>query len=276
MFRLTAAIMLFFTLATMSAAQTIDRIKSSGEIRFGYRLDAEPLSFVDEAGLPNGYAIGVCTALAQALGRALELDELEMKFIPVDTTNRFAKVVNGEIDLLCGAATITMARREFVDFSIPTFVDGTAVMLPRGAETTFSSLAGKKVGVRGGTTTEEALTNTLSDTGTGAEVVRYDAHEDGLAAMRSGELAAYFADQSILLYLNRGNSDFMVMDRLLTMEKQGLAMQRGDTEFRFMVDGALSGMYAGGVMERIFRETLPGVEPGQAMRWLFLLAPVLP
>ncbi len=276
MFRLIAAMMLFFAFATMSAAQTIDRIKSSGEIRFGYRQDAEPLSYVDEAGLPNGHAIKVCTALAEALGNALELEELEMKFIPVDTTNRFAKVVNGEIDLLCGAATITMARREFVDFSIPTFVDGTAVMLPRGAETTFSSLSGKKVGVRGGTTTEEALINTLNDSGTEAEVVRFDDHGAGLAAMKSSELAAYFADQSILLYLNRGDSDFMVMDRLLTMEKQGLAMQRGDTEFRFMVDGALSGMYAGGLMDRIFRESMPGVEPGQAMRWLFLLGPVLP
>lgn len=276
MFRPLAAIVLLFAFASASAAQTIDRIKTSGEIRFGYRLDAEPLSFVDEGGLPNGYSIAVCSALAEALGRALELEELEMKFIPVDTTNRFAKVVNGEIDLLCGAATITMGRREFVDFSIPTFVDGTAVMLPRGAETTFASLSGKKVGVRGSTTTEEALVNTLADTRTEAEVVRYDTHEDGFAAMRSGDLAAYFADQSILLYLNRGNSDFMVMDRLLTMEKQGLAMQRGDTEFRFMVDGALSGMYNAGLMERIFRESLPGVEPGQAMRWLYLLSPVLP
>lgn len=182
----------------------------------------------------------------------------------------------GEVDLLCGASTITMARREFVDFSIPTYVDGMAVMLPTGADTSFASLNGKKIGVRTGTTTEEALSLILSNAGVAAELVRYDTHEAGLAAMTSGELSAYFADQSILLFLNQGNDDFMVMDRLLSMEKQGLAMLRGDTDFRFMVDGALSGMYGAGIMERIFKDTLVGIQPGQAMQWLYRLGPVLP
>ena len=263
-------------LAVPATSQTLDRIKAEGEIRLGYRQDAEPMSYVDEAGLPAGYTVTLCGELARALGRALELDEIEIKFVPVDTSNRFAKIVNGEIDLLCGAASITMSRREFVDFSIPVFVDGTAVMLPTGAQASFSALNGQKVGVRAGTTTQEALTNTLSDTGTDAEVVTFDSHSDGMAAMENGDLAAYFADQSILLYLNKGNQDFMVMDRLLTIEKQGLALPRGDTEFRFMVDGALSGMYGAGIMGRIFRETLPGVEPGEAMLWLYRLGPILP
>ena len=194
----------------------------------------------------------------------------------VDTANRFSRVVNGEIDLLCGAATITMSRREFVDFSIPIFVDGAAVMLPTGAEANFAALAGQKIGVRGSTTTEEALQNTLTGTGTEAEVVRFDTHEEGFAAMEAGEIAAYFADQSILLYLNRDSQDFMVMDRLLTVEQQGLAMLRGDAEFRFMVDGALSGMFMTGIMEQIFRENLPGIQPGQAMQWLSRLSPILP
>ncbi|OWU69555.1 hypothetical protein ATO3_21990 [Marinibacterium profundimaris] len=271
-----ASLLLAAAMAVPATAQTVDRIRSEGEIRLGYRQDAAPLSYVDDQGVPAGYTVQVCAQLAQALGRALDLEEIEMTFVPVDTSNRFAKVADGEIDLLCGASTITMSRREFVDFSIPIFVDGTAVMLPVGAETTFSALNGASIGVRSGTTTEEALGNTLTQTGTEAEVVTFDSHEEGLAAMQAGEIAAYFADQSILLFLNAGNRDFMVMDRLLTIEKQGLALPRGDDEFRFLVDGALSGLYNTGVMEGIFRETLPGVEPGQAMQWLFRLGPILP
>lgn len=276
MFRTLAALFLAAAFAGQAGAQTIDRIKENGEIRFGYREDAAPLSYVDDAGKPAGYSIQVCAELGKALGRALGLEEIEFKYVPVDANNRFAKVVNGEIDLLCGAATITMSRREFVDFSIPIFVDGTAVMLPKGAPSTFSSLNGKKVGVREGTTTEEALTNTLKQTGTDAEMVTFASHEDGMAAMKSGEISAYFADQSILLFLNRDGGDFVVMDRLLTIEKQGLAILKGDDEFRYMVDGALSGMINTGVIPSIFRQTLPGVEPGQAMQWLFRLSPMLP
>lgn len=276
MFRPIFLLAAFISLAVPAAAQTIDRIKETGEIRLGYREDAAPLSYVDAAGLPNGYSVRLCGELSQAIGRALNLEEMTVKFVPVDTENRFAKVVNGEIDLLCGAATITMGRREFVDFSIPTYVDGTAVMLPSGAETTFSALEGKKVGVRGSTTTEEALTNTLAATNVNAEIVRFENHKDAMAAMRAGEISAYFADQSILLFLNKDGKDFVVMDRMLTMEKQGLAMLRGDTEFRFLVDGALSGMFAAGLMDGYFQEALPGVKPGQALRWLFTLSPVLP
>ncbi|MGV6849770.1 MAG: amino acid ABC transporter substrate-binding protein [Marinibacterium sp.] len=276
MLRPLIVIAVALVLGGAAEAQTIDRIKDTGEIRLGYRLDAAPLSYVDGAGIPNGYTVRVCSELSQAIGRALKLDEINVKYVPVDTDNRFAKVVNGEIDLLCGAASITLSRREFVDFSIPIYVDGTAVMLPADAETSFSSLSGKKVGVRVSTTTEEALTNTLSQAASDAQIVHFDNHKDGLAAMKSGEIAAYFADQSILLFLNRGDKDFVVMDRLMTIEKQGLALQRGDTEFRYLVDGALSGMYAAGIMDTFLGEALPGVKPGQALRWLFTLAPELP
>ena len=39
-----------------------------------------------------------------------------------------------------------------MDFSLPTFVDGAAVMLPRDAEPEFDALAGKQIGVHAGTT----------------------------------------------------------------------------------------------------------------------------
>ena len=153
MLRPLASLLLAAAMAVPATAQTVDRIRSEGEIRLGYRQDAAPLSYVDDQGVPAGYTVQVCAQLAQALGRALDLEEIEMTFVPVDTSNRFAKVADGEIDLLCGASTITMSRREFVDFSIPIFVDGTAVMLPVGAETTFSALNGASIGVRSGTTT---------------------------------------------------------------------------------------------------------------------------
>lgn len=276
MFRPLAALLLAAVVAVPAGAQTIDRIKESGEIRFGFREDAAPLSYLGEDGQPAGYTVQVCAELGKALGRAIGLEEVEFTFIPVDTVNRFAKVVNGDIDLLCGATTITMSRRADVDFSIPIFVDGTAVMLPKGASASFASLNGKKVGVRGGTTTEEALTNTLKDTGTDAEMVTFDSHEDAMAAMQSGEISAYFADQSILLFMNKDGGDFVVMDRLLTIEKQGLAMLRGDDEFRYLVDGALSGMINTGVIPAIFRQELSGIAPGQAMQWLYRLGPILP
>ncbi|MDW3223093.1 MAG: amino acid ABC transporter substrate-binding protein [Paracoccaceae bacterium] len=260
-------------------AQTLERIKSSGEIKFGYRTDAAPLSFENDAGRPQGYSPIVCFAMAERLGAELGLEELDIVFERVDTSNRFDKVASGEIDLLCGAATITLSRRELVDFSVPTYVDGTTVLLQRDGVSSLAELSGKKVGVRGNTTTEEALNNSLAADGIDAEVVTYDDHADAITAMENREIDGYFADQSILINLllaSEKQDQFKVFDGILTVEKHGFAMARGDTDFRLAVDTVLSELFLDGSMARAFEKALPGAEAGGALEALFLLSPTLP
>jgi len=248
-------------LALPASAQTLERIKESGELKLGYRADAAPLSFTDEDGQPAGYSVLLCAGVAQAIANKLQMTDLLATFHAVDATDRFDKVASGEVDLLCGAATITLSRRELVDFSVPTYVDGTAVMLPKDASDELGDLVGKKIGVRSGTTTLDALNNTIASLGVEAEVIRFADHRAGLAAMISGEIDAYFADQSILFFLaytGEGSKSFKVTGNILTIEKHGLAMTRGDADFRLLVDSAISDMFADGTMENLFQRALPG------------------
>ena len=265
-------------LAGAAQAQTIDRIKETGMLKLGYRLDAAPLSFQAEDGGPAGFSPMVCVELAQGILNTIKIPNMDVEFVAVGMQDQFEKVAAGEIDLLCGASTITLKRRELVDFSIPTFADGTTVMLPINGSEDFAQLTGKKLGVRRGSTTETALNNTLASTATFAEVVRFNDHAAAMAAMENGELDAYFGDQSILagLWLSspvRGN--LKLSTNLLTIEKHGLAMARGDTEFRLLVDRLLSNMYARGVMQAIFQQALPGVQPGEIHRAIFTMAPII-
>lgn len=265
-------------LAVPATAQTIDRIKETGKLNLGYRTDAAPLSYQAEGGNPAGYAPEVCVGVGQAITNALKLETLDVSFIPVEANDRFEKVVSGEIDLLCGAATITLSRREIVDFSDPIFVDGTSLLVRVGTTSNFAELAGKKLGVRGSTTTEEALRNSLKAAGMEADVYTFASHDAAMAAMESMEIDAYFADQSILarnFMTSEKAAMFQMSQEILTIEKQGLAMARGDTEFRLMVDRALSQMYASGQMREIFSGVVPGVEPGIALQAMYLVAPTL-
>lgn len=260
-------------------AQTLERIKSSGEIKFGYRTDAAPLSFENDAGRPQGYSPIVCFALAERLGAQLGMETLDVVFQRVDTENRFDKVASGEIDLLCGAATITLSRRETVDFSVPTYVDGTTVLLQRDGVTTLQELSGKKVGVRENTTTAEALNNSLAADGIDAEVITYDDHADAMTAMEDREIDGYFADQSILINLflaSEKRDQFKIFEGILTIEKHGFAMARGDNDFRLAIDSALSELFLDGSMAQAFEKALPGAQAGGALESLFLLSPTLP
>jgi len=265
--------------ALPAAAQTLDRIGESGEIRLGVREDAAPMSFIGEDGVAKGYSVDVCNRVAELLAPALEMETITPVYVTVTPENRFDAVASGEIDLLCGAATVTLERRETVDFSLPIFIDGAAVLIPKGEDPTFSALAGKKIGVRSGTTTETVLENSLAAASMEAEVVRFDDHAAGLAAIEAGEIDAYFGDQSILfglLFSSADASSLSISDNTLTIEKQALALARGDSDFRLAVDRAISELYLSGAMVEVFRTNLPGANPGVGLEALFLVAPELP
>lgn len=262
-----------------AGAQTLDRIKETRTLQLGFRTDAAPMSYADADGNPAGYTPTVCVALAQAIANILEMDELNANFVPVDTTDQFDLVANGEIDLLCGATSITLRRREKVDFSDPVFVDGISFMVPLDTIKTIQDFNGKKIGVRVGTTTEETVANSFKAAEIAAETVAFSDHNAGLAALEKGEIDGYFADQSILYSLHFSSdskANLRIAPEILTVEKQGLALARNDAEFRLLIDTALSMLYANGGMEEIFNETLPGVNPGLAMQALHLVAPTIP
>ncbi len=276
--RTLLAVLLVVCIPGMALAQTtLERLRETGEIRLGIREDAAPLSYF-RAKEPAGYSVLVCKGVVASLSEALGR-ELAVTWITVDAEDRFDAVVEGRVDLLCGADTITLERRARVDFSLPTFVDGAAVLLPLGADPELAALEGKQVGVRGGTTTETVLRATLEAAGVQAEVVVFDDHHAALAAIEAGEITAYFGDQSILygLFFDSDMSqELVVSDNMLTVEKHGLAMPRGDEDFRLAVDTAISGLYRSGEMAGFFEEAFPGATPGLALRALFLIGPDMP
>lgn len=275
---LIACLMVAAMAPGLATAQTLEKIKQSGEMVIGFRTDAAPLSFLGDAG-PNGYAPALCVALAPHIAQSAGLEDMDVVFEPVTTDDRFDKVANGDVDLLCGAASITLERRELVSFSVPVYVDGTTVALKKGGPTTFEQLAGQKIGVRSGTTTLDALENSLSAAGLEAEIIQFDDHPSGMAALEGDAVTAYFADQSILMNMVMASDkrgDYKVLERILTVEKQGLALRRGDEDFRLAVDHGLSALFQKGTVREIFDESIPDAQTGLALEAMFLLSPTLP
>ena len=91
-----------------ASAQTLDRIRDTKTIRLGYESDARPFSFKDEAGQPAGYAVALCTIVADKAKTELGLTELTVEWVPLDGDARFGAVKDGTVDLLCGADTVTL------------------------------------------------------------------------------------------------------------------------------------------------------------------------
>ena len=261
--------------AGATQAQTLERIKDSGTFKIGYREDALPFSYKNPLGEPAGYSVDLCRAIAEGAREALRLDQLELAYVPVTTEDRFQAVQDGRIDLLCGATTVTLGRRERVDFSLFTFIDGAGVLMPPDGPETFEGLAGKKIGVRGATTTEEALRITLERLSMDAEVISVASHDEGLAKLEAGEIAAYFADHTILLYLGSKSQmeGLWISERQFTHEPYALALTKGDSEFRLLVDTVLSRLYRSGQIEKVFINAFGDrAEPTGLVRALYVIS----
>ncbi len=275
---LLPVILLLLGPVLVAQAQTLERIQESDKIRIGYRTDAPPFSYTNELGEPAGYSVQLCKLLALGVKLQLEMDQLEPEYVAVTAEDRFEQVAAGNIDVLCGATTQTLARRQLVDFSIPTFIDGASVLYRKDGPSNFEALAGEKIGVRTGTTTEEALRGTLEDLSIAADIVSVGDHNEGLRALEEGEIAAYFADQAILLFLlgKSGAPDQLVLsERHFTVEPYALALQRGDSDFRLAVDTVLSRVYRRGKIAEVFSASFGGrAKPTEMIKALYLVSPL--
>ncbi|WP_299615686.1 amino acid ABC transporter substrate-binding protein [Pelagibius sp.] len=256
------------------AASTLETVRESGTLKLGVRDDAPPFSFLDENGQPQGYSVSLCEAVGGIVGSSLGLDNLAVAFVPVTAENRFAALADGRIDLLCGATTVTLERRAKVDFSLQTFVTGASVLYRSDGPANFAALAGRRVGVRAGTTTDDGLRRALSEAGIEAEVVAIGSHDAAREALEAGEIAAYFADRAILVMLARQakNPEQLVLaKRFFSFEPYALAMRRGDPDFRLLVDRALVRLYRGKAIVRIYEDSFGQARMSDLLRAMFTL-----
>jgi ABC-type amino acid transport substrate-binding protein len=256
-----------FMAAAEAAAGTLDRVKQAGKITFGYRTDARPFAFRDEAGHPSGYSIALCDKVAQQVKTELGLATLKVEWVPVTVENRFGALQQGSVDLLCGAESATLARRKDVAFSITIFPGGVGAILRRDSSSRLRQILTKgkaayvplwraspaqileqqKFSVMPGTTSEQWVATRIEKLHISSKVVPVNSYDDGIRRVLDRSSNVFFADRAILLDAARRSPsarDLIVLDRRFTIEPLALVLQRGDEEFRLVVDRALSRQFA--------------------------------
>ena len=239
-----------------AASDTLKRIKDRGEIRIGYREATEPLSFTGPDGRASGYSVDLCERIAETVRTELKLSELKVTHVSVSLAERFDAVASGKIDILCAATTVTLSRMDKVDFSLMTFVTGGSVMSRASAPVALTSnLAGKKVGVVTGSSTEVALNAHLKETFVEAELIGAESLEAANAMLNAGKVDAVAGDQIGLIGQMAVSEDprqFALAEDLFSYEPYALVIARGDTDFRNIADRVLARIYRTGQFKQLY------------------------
>jgi ABC-type amino acid transport substrate-binding protein len=261
------------------AQGTLERIRERGELRIGYRADARPLSF-EEEGKPAGYSIDLCRRIAAGVSEHLSLPGMKATYVKVTAENRFDAIASGDIDIECGATTITLGRLENVDFTLMTFVTGGSFLSKADARVgTTADLAGKRVAVMRDTSTATALQAFLTENRIDARVVQVETREAGMQRLQRGDVDAFAGDQIVLLgaALNvieqDGDANFSFADELFSYEPYGFMVRRNDADFRLVVNRELAEIFRDGDQAPIYQQWIGtnGVKPSPMLIAMYLV-----
>jgi ABC-type amino acid transport substrate-binding protein len=261
---IAALIAISASVAPLSAAGTLDRIRQNGKVLLGYRADAQPFSYRDESGNAAGYSVALCQAIADGLKTDLGLANLAIEWVPVTVDDRFPAVQQGKVDLLCGAESETLSRRKEVSFSLPIFPSGIGALLAadappelqeileRGSPPTKPIWRGSPArtlleqqtfAVVANTRAVDWLRERAAAFDIDAKIIPVDSYEAGVQSLIDGGSDVLFGDRAILLEAAKRNPaahDLTLLDRRFTNEPVALVLARGDEDFRLVVDQKLS------------------------------------
>jgi len=268
--------MAVFPRVAAADSPTLNRIKATGTITFGYRDNAVPFSYKDRDGRIRGYSVELCMRVAGFIQNELALTALKIEWVPVEASNRLDYVISGKVDAVCGTTTITLGRMQKVDFSLPIYVDGGSMLVRAKSKLArVPDLKGKRVAVIAGTTTEEELGRGLDASGARAVLVPVKNAAEGMAMLEKGSVAGYAADRVVLAYLKMRSPNpnayaFVAGD--FSYEPFGLPMRRDDPDFKLAVNRALATIYRTGDIDGIFQRWLGSLGiPGPLLQAMFYL-----
>jgi len=281
---------LVFLHAAPAPGSALSRIRETGRLTFGYRADARPFAYTDDAGNAAGYSIALCQKIADEAKTDLRLPALTVRWVPVMMESRFRALQDGQIDVLCGADTVTLARRADVAFSIPIFPGGIGALVrsdtsarlrevlegrgqpfrPVWRAAATQLLQSRDFSVVSGTTAEPWLAQRMKELDVVAAVAPVNTYGNGVQRVLDRKSDVLFGERAILLDAatrRAAGSGLVVLDRLFTYEPVALALARGDEDFRLLVDRALSKAYRSGEIGNLYAKSFG--EPGESTLTFF-------
>lgn len=238
---------------------TLKKIADSGEFHIGYVPDAPPMSFVGDDGQPTGYSIALCRGIASAVKEVTGLDEMKVTYVPlVAPEERLSAVENGTVDIECAASTVTLSRRQRVDFSLMTFITGAAVLSDRSTPiNSIADLSGKTIAVIKGTTTDAELRKFIINNEMKITLRIIATHDDGMRLLNEGKVDGYASDRAMLVgqvFRSADRSRYAISRDVFSVEPYAMMLRRGDSEFRLVVDRALANIYRGARIRRLYQD----------------------
>lgn len=235
---------------------TLKRIRDTGTILVGVRETSVPFSFIDAQKQPQGYSVDLCVRVADAVKAELKMPKLEVRFVPVTSSNRIPALLEGKIDLECGSTTNTRDRQKQVAFAYTTYIAGIKMLAKKSSNVnSIEDLRGKSVVVTKGTTSEKIMKTMNDERLLKIKVIESQDHGESFKAVDEDKAVAFLMDDVLLYGLiskAKKPDDFAVVGKYLSVEPYAIMLRKDEPAFEKIVNRALIDLFQSGEIRRIY------------------------
>jgi glutamate/aspartate transport system substrate-binding protein len=257
----------------------LKKIKDSGTLTLGVRDSSIPFSYLDDKRSYQGYSIDLCLKAATAIQKKLGLTSLNIKMVPVTSATRIPLIANGTTDISCDSATNNQERWNQVAFSVTEFVTANKFLSKKSANLkTLDDLKGKTVVSTSGTSNLKQITALNAERNLGMNILAAKDHAEAFLMVETGRAAAFVMDDILLSSLaanSKAPADYQVSSEALSVEPYGLILPKGDNDFKKVVDDALTVVYKGDDIKKIYAKWFQSPIPPKGVNLNVPMSPQL-
>lgn len=204
---------------------TLDKILSRGQLIVGVKYDTKPFGYIDK----NQALIGYDIDLAKQIAKVILGDENKVSFKQVTPSNRILALNSGQVDMIIATMSVTKQRQKVVDFSVPYYVAGQAILVPKDSKiTSMSDLNGKRVVIVFGSTAEKNLRSAAPE----AVILGYKTYTSGYSALKQGRADAMTSDDTILMGFALQDDSVKLLPKRYSQEPYAVAFKKGPESLR--------------------------------------------
>ena len=200
-----------------------------------------PYEFVAEDGSYAGIDVEIANAVAEKLGKTVEVKDMEFdSLIPA--------VAGGSIDFVMAGLTVTDERKETVDFS-DTYATGVQVIIVKEDSEIASAddLEGKKIGVQAGTTGDIYVTGDYGQ----ENVSQFNNGSLAVQALLNDQVDCVVIDNEPAKNFVAANEGLKILETEYITEDYAAAFSKENTELHDQFNAALAELIADGTVKAI-------------------------
>ncbi|WP_116368048.1 transporter substrate-binding domain-containing protein [Parahaliea mediterranea] len=238
------------------AGETLQRVIDFKTLKVGMTADQPPLNMLSR----DKNLMGFDVDLAKALANAMRV-KLEIKVMPFG--DLMSSLDNGTIDMVISGMAITPERSEEAAFVGPYMMSGKSLLTK---DSVLAKVSGSDEFNRGDLTLT-ALKNSTSasfvrEGAPEATLIEVEHYDEAVKMILEGDADGMVADMPVcrLTVLRFPDLGLVTLDKPLTVEPIGIALDKDDREFFNLVDNYLEAYTRIGVVAQLRKQWLEDKE----------------